>query len=143
MGVSIIKNIWAIVQHIKGKGLNKTEPIDTLKYLEEPTKPYNTLKIPKARLTIIESPHETNLLTVDLHPGFSVGRGRNCDLVLTDPNASRIHARFKFADDAWLIKDNFSKNGLLHNGKKADEALLCDGDKIVLGRTVLIYEDKS
>lgn len=131
------------MRDLTGKVLKKTEVTQPRGYLTDPTKPYEILRISKACLTIIQSPQEQESLTVDLHPGLIVGRGKNCDLVLTDPNASRIHAKFIFSGDSWRVIDNSSKNGILHNGKKSVEALLSDGDKIVLGRTVLIYEDKS
>lgn len=136
------KNILTIMQELTGKILKKEELTHSEEYLTDPTKPYEILRISKAYLRVIQSPQEQGVLSIKLHPGLIVGRGKSCDLVLTDPNASRIHAKFTFSGDAWLVTDNHSKNGILHNGKKSTEALLNDGDKIVLGRTVLIYEDK-
>ncbi|HAY79972.1 MAG TPA: FHA domain-containing protein, partial [Planctomycetaceae bacterium] len=41
-----------------------------------------------------------------------------CQVVLTDPLSSRIHATIHFGDDAWWVKDAESRNGTFLNGQK-------------------------
>jgi len=77
-----------------------------------------------------------------LHPGFLVGRGASCDLTLTDPGTSRVHASFDLVGEGWLVKDNASKNGTLVNGEPIRSALLKTGDRIQIGQTLLVYEER-
>ncbi|HBN94959.1 MAG TPA: hypothetical protein DDZ66_01555 [Firmicutes bacterium] len=77
-----------------------------------------------------------------LQPGFLVGRGHSCDLKLTDPGTSRVHASFNLVGEGWLLKDNSSKNGTLVNGKPIRCAVLKTGDRIQIGRTLFVYEER-
>jgi FHA domain-containing protein len=69
-----------------------------------------------------------------------VGRSRECDLVLEDPNVSRKHAELRREDGRWLIADLGSTNGLKVNGRRVTEAVLEPGDEITLGLSRLSFE---
>jgi hypothetical protein len=69
-----------------------------------------------------------------------VGRSRDCDLVLDDPNVSRRHAELHRQGDAWSIADLDSTNGVRVNGRRVPEAKLRPGDEITLGRSRLSFE---
>lgn len=69
-----------------------------------------------------------------------LGRGDDCDIVLSDSKASRLHATIVFEDGAATIEDAGSANGTLLNGKKLKgTAFLAPGDRIQLGDTMLTY----
>jgi pSer/pThr/pTyr-binding forkhead associated (FHA) protein len=74
-----------------------------------------------------------------------IGRSRSagCDLVLdADRQVSRRHARIEW--DAmtgnYVIYDLQSTNGLYVNEQRVDNRVLRSGDRIRMGKTVLIYE---
>ena len=60
-----------------------------------------------------------------------VGRDVTCDIVISDRQVSRFHARFNLTDDGVLLEDLSSKNGTFCNGARLEEPiLLSDGDLI-------------
>ena len=79
---------------------------------------------------------------VAVRDGLVAGRGRRADLRLPDALASRAHARFARAGDAWRVHDLGSKNGLTVNGRPAapDGTALAPGDLLALGATVLRFD---
>jgi hypothetical protein len=80
--------------------------------------------------------------TVLSGPRFVLGRGRDCDLVLDDPNVSRRHAQLKQEGDGWVIEDMGSTNGIKLNGRRAQGGRLSPGDEITLGLTRLKFEQE-
>jgi hypothetical protein len=42
---------------------------------------------------------------------ISVGRARNCDVVLRHPSVSKLHAHVSLEDGRWMLRDNGSHNG--------------------------------
>lgn len=71
---------------------------------------------------------------------FTIGRSRDCDLVIDDPNISRHHAELRPDGDSWRIADLGSTNGVKINRRRVDEALLRSGDRITLGLTDFDFE---
>ncbi len=69
-----------------------------------------------------------------------LGRSREADIVLDDPNISRRHAELRRQDGDWTIADLGSTNGVKVNGKRIDSAQLAPGDEIVLGTLELSFE---
>jgi len=68
-----------------------------------------------------------------------LGRSRECELRVADPNVSRRHAEIRQEDDAYWIFDLGSMNGTLVNGKRVDRERLDDGDRITLGSTEIVF----
>ncbi len=68
-------------------------------------------------------PNETNLL----------GRDWQCQIVLNDPQCSRVHAHVYQDDDGWWVRDNQSSNGTYVNGQTIDQAKLGDGTELRVG----------
>ena len=58
---------------------------------------------------------------------------------LHDPDCSRSHAILFEQDDHAIIKDLNSRNGVYINGEKVHEQALNDGDEVILGSTVMIF----
>jgi hypothetical protein len=69
-----------------------------------------------------------------------IGRSRECDLTLDDPNVSRRHAEIRQEQGGWWIVDLGSTNGVEVNGKRVERARLEVDDAIVLGTTELRFE---
>jgi hypothetical protein len=72
--------------------------------------------------------------------GTVIGRSRECDITLDDANVSRRHAELVREDGAWWIVDLGSTNGVEVNGERVKRARLGNDDRIVLGRTELVFE---
>lgn len=69
-----------------------------------------------------------------------VGRLSQCDICLSDANASRQHAAFvPLPEGGWAVEDLGSTNGTLVNGKRVERTPLRDGDVIEIGVTRLLY----
>jgi hypothetical protein len=73
--------------------------------------------------------------------GGTVGRSRDCDVVLEDAGISRKHAEIRPAADGWSITDLNSTNGVQLNGRPArGTQRLAAGDRIELGSTEIVFE---
>ncbi|MFQ5655238.1 MAG: sigma 54-interacting transcriptional regulator, partial [Planctomycetota bacterium] len=69
----------------------------------------------------------------------TVGRHPDCDLVITDPHASRRQLVLEQdGTGRCRLKDLGSKNPAQVNGKRVRETLLRPGDRIKIGNTVLV-----
>jgi hypothetical protein len=88
---------------------------------------------PRGRLTVDGRTHELDARRV------VIGRSKECDIQIADPNASRRHAELRREGDAFWIVDLGSTNGLDLNGKRAQRAKLEDGDRMTIGTTELVF----
>lgn len=68
-----------------------------------------------------------------------IGRDPAGDLVLRDDGISRVHAEVRRLDDERLyIKDLDSTNGVFVGGERVEQAILSEGDKVLLGRRTVL-----
>jgi hypothetical protein len=73
--------------------------------------------------------------------GGTIGRSRECDVVLDDAGISRRHAEIRPGPDGWTVADLGSTNGVLVNGRQVHGAqLLQAGDRVELGSTEIMFE---
>jgi hypothetical protein len=73
--------------------------------------------------------------------GATVGRSRQCDVVLTDPNVSRRHAELRPRGGSWVLSDLGATNGVVLNGRRIDgPEVVRPGDRIELGTSSLTFE---
>ena len=73
--------------------------------------------------------------------GATIGRSRDCDIVLDDVGISRKHAEIRPGPDGWAVADLGSTNGVLVNGEHVRGVqLLYPGDHVELGSTEIIFE---
>jgi hypothetical protein len=91
--------------------------------------------------------HRAVLLTGDRRvligpAGATIGRSRQCDIVLEDPNVSRRHAEIRPGElGGWVLADLGSTNGSSLNGQRLDHpAGLHPGDEIEIGTSVITFE---
>lgn len=73
----------------------------------------------------------------------SVGRGQKNGLRLADETVSRRHALVEFEGGGHVLTDLNSTNGSFVNGRRVERLRLKPGDRIVLGRTRLVYQAGS
>ena len=75
--------------------------------------------------------------------GATLGRSRDADIVVDDPNVSRVHAEVRPSGGAWIVRDLGSTNGVKVNGRRLDPSRpqsLRGGDVIELGTSRAILE---
>jgi pSer/pThr/pTyr-binding forkhead associated (FHA) protein len=74
----------------------------------------------------------------------SLGRHKNCDIILNYPSVSRQHAVIVCARDGWYIKEIGKGSPVMINGRQAEKtALLKSGDRIKLGEVTLVFKNKT
>jgi hypothetical protein len=72
-----------------------------------------------------------------------IGRSRECDIQLADPNVSRRHAELRQEGATYWAVDLDSTNGMEVNGKRTKRAKLEDGDTVTLGSTDIVFNRRS
>ncbi|WP_028057354.1 FhaA domain-containing protein [Candidatus Solirubrobacter pratensis] len=75
--------------------------------------------------------------------GAVLGRSRDCDVVLDDPNVSRHHAEVRPSGGSWIVNDLGSTNGVKVNGRRLEPARpesLKPGDVIELGTSSVTFD---
>jgi Protein of unknown function (DUF3662)/Inner membrane component of T3SS, cytoplasmic domain len=73
--------------------------------------------------------------------GATIGRSRDCDIVLDDAGISRRHAEIRPGAEGWTVADLGSTNGVRLNGRAVRGArALQAGDRVELGSTEIVFE---
>jgi pSer/pThr/pTyr-binding forkhead associated (FHA) protein len=73
--------------------------------------------------------------------GATVGRSRQCEIVVEDPNVSRRHAELRPRGGSWVFTDLGSTNGSRVNGRPVEgPTVVKHGDEIELGTAVMRFE---
>jgi len=72
-----------------------------------------------------------------------IGRSKECDIQLPDPNVSRRHAEVRQEGAAYWVIDLDSTNGREVNGRRQKRAKLRQGDRITLGSTELVFRRET
>ena len=101
-----------------------------------PEQPVETVAAPPttaAKLTIDGAVHELRGHAVVL------GRSKDCDIRLADPNVSRRHAEVRPDGPNWIAVDLDSTNGIEIDGKRVKELALTDGTHFTLGTTEVTF----
>ncbi len=91
-----------------------------------------------ARLKVIQGPDYGSIFVLT-SARATIGRGDECDVVISDLKASRLHAELQTTADGWSVRDMGSANGILHNLKPAASGTLKSGDSITIGETLLEF----
>ena len=74
----------------------------------------------------------------------SLGRHKNCDIILNYPTVSRLHAVIVCTKEGWYITGIRPDSAVIVNGKAIEKkAFLKTGDAITLGSITLIFENKQ
>jgi FhaA, N-terminal domain/FHA domain len=74
-------------------------------------------------------------------PKATIGRSKDCDCVMRDPNVSRRHAELRRAESGdWHIADLGSTNGVKINGRQVSSSRLRPGDEVTLGTSSFSFD---
>ena len=92
---------------------------------------------PDRRKALLVSEGRRNVLSGDR---AVLGRSRDCDVVISDPNVSRRHAELRRDQNGWHAVDLGSTNGIKVNGRRVEQVALRDGDRITIGVSELTFE---
>ncbi len=72
-----------------------------------------------------------------------IGRSKDADIQVEDPNVSRRHAEVRQEGAAYWVVDFDSTNGTEINGRRLERAKLRPGDTITVGSTELVFRRES
>jgi pSer/pThr/pTyr-binding forkhead associated (FHA) protein len=90
-----------------------------------------------AHLRVVE-PSDQKGKVFELTDEVTVGRASGCQVALTDPTVSQLHARVFRRDNRIYIEDLGSSNGTFVNRKKVTAAVaIRRGDRLAFGSTIL------
>src|SRR5919201_5863979 len=74
-------------------------------------------------------------------PKAVIGRSKDSDCVLRDPNVSRQHAELRRDRSGdWHITDLDSTNGVKVNGRQVSSSRLSPGDDVTLGTSTFSFD---
>ncbi|MGZ3708519.1 MAG: FHA domain-containing protein, partial [Bdellovibrionota bacterium] len=132
----------------EGETPPQSEPlmIDSSPALEAIDEDAKTKLTPMAKLSVVLvfEPGTANHTQFELKQDeISIGRGKDCDIVLNDKKASRKNAIIRRAGISFIIKDLESANGTYVNGVKVQEQELTGDDEIRIGGVTFQFKAQS
>ncbi len=90
-------------------------------------------------LLIVErGPNAGTRIPLTVFP-VTIGRDPQNDIVINDEECSRFHLRLKQRGNLMIIEDLESRNGTYINGDRTLNAVIKNGDRILIGNTELSY----
>jgi pSer/pThr/pTyr-binding forkhead associated (FHA) protein len=89
---------------------------------------------PVASLVVDGAAHELS------KPSVVIGRSKEADIRVSDPNVSRRHAEVRQEGSTYWVVDLGSTNGISVNGRALKRSKLDEGDRITLGSTELVFK---
>jgi serine/threonine protein kinase len=87
------------------------------------------------KLVIIAGPDKDRSFPIEEGKSFQIGRGKDTETKLTDPQVSRVHCQLRVANGKAYLVDSGSTGGTLIGGKKIKEHELRGGEVIHIGGT--------
>lgn len=72
-------------------------------------------------------------------PILSIGRLSGNDVQIPSQRVSRLHAKIRWENGAWIIEDADSVNGLIYQGSRVERLVLNDGDRISIAPTAALH----
>lgn len=96
-------------------------------------------------LVIVDGPGTGHIFKLNPGEPNSLGRDYNSDIVIDEPAVSRQHAKIRLerldsGELRYFIQDMATENGIEVNGENIVRHNLADGDRIKLGRVLLVYK---
>lgn len=70
---------------------------------------------------------------------MTLGAVESSDILISEEYVSRRHCSIQVDADQWFVVDNDSTNGVYLNGQKVSNALLKDGDILLVGKSKVIF----
>jgi hypothetical protein len=91
---------------------------------------------PTAALTIAGHRHELD------DDRTVIGRSKDCDIQVPDPNVSRRHAEVRREGVGYVLIDLDSTNGVEVGGKRVKRLELADGSRFTIGSTEVVFTEE-
>ena len=91
----------------------------------------------KLALRFISGKYQGGEYPLGLQPEVVIGRSSDLDMVLVEDMVSRRHARIACTETQILIEDLGSTNGTFVNGEKITRTTLKEGDRVLIGTSIL------
>jgi hypothetical protein len=91
---------------------------------------------PDARIVVLEKTQVGRTWTLGAHA--TIGRRTGAAIAVEDALVSQEHAIISKDDARWVVRDLGSRNGTYVNGRRIDVTRIRCGDRITVGRTVLL-----
>ena len=120
---------------MKDTSANRSPPSQTLVIKEADG---GAIRVRKTKLLIISGPLQGQEFVVNKE-AFSIGSGKQNDLVLDDSTISKRHCEITVDEGGYQIRDLESTNGTLVQGVKVAAAFLNPGTEFQLGKTRVIF----
>ncbi|MEO1999965.1 MAG: FHA domain-containing protein, partial [Planctomycetaceae bacterium] len=95
--------------------------------------------MPKATLLVIHGADEGARFEMELGASIGIGRHVSNKVHLIDSEISREHARIESDGTIFQLVDLNSSNGTYVNGTAIETHRLCGGDRVHVGRTVMVF----
>jgi pSer/pThr/pTyr-binding forkhead associated (FHA) protein len=92
---------------------------------------------PTYALRFISGKYQGGEFPLRLDREIIVGRSSDLDMVLVEDMVSRKHAKIQASTDQIVIQDLGSTNGTFVNGEKVKKARLKEGDRILIGTSII------
>src|ERR1700690_1551883 len=120
--------------------MNQDVPIE--REMQDPSLKVPTLPAPRAGgrsyvLRFISGKYQGGEFPIATDKQIVVGRSSDLDMVLVEDMVSRKHARIAMQSDQIWIEDLGSTNGTFVNGEKIKRARLKEGDRVLIGTSIL------
>ena len=71
-----------------------------------------------------------------------LGRSKDCDIQVSDPNVSRRHAEVRRDGNSYTLVDLDSTNGIEVDGKRVKRLELHDGSRFTIGSTEIVFSEE-
>jgi pSer/pThr/pTyr-binding forkhead associated (FHA) protein len=73
----------------------------------------------------------------------TIGRMPDNLIHIDNPAVSGHHAKLLFENGSWVLEDNNSTNGTFANNRRVSRVTLHDGDQVLVGKHVLLFQDEA
>lgn len=92
---------------------------------------------PRYALRFISGKYQGGEFPLRMNREIIIGRSSDLDMVLVEDMVSRRHAKISTADGEVYIEDMGSTNGTFVNGEKVSRSRLQEGDRILVGTSII------
>jgi hypothetical protein len=96
--------------------------------------------VPCAQIRVVEGVDAGKAWELGISPRMYIGRRETNEIPLGDMNSSRVHAYIELDEGQHVLHDAKSLNGTYVNAQRITRKLLCPGDRVKIGHTILVYE---
>ncbi len=119
----------------------RDRPASSIDPAASPAVPERTAPPPResGRASLVVLQDDQPVKTLEIERRIRIGRQADNDLVIVDPGVSRHHAEIINESGTCTLHDLGSTNGTYVNGTVTTEHALRDGDRVLIGSTVVEF----